>query len=78
MANVRVFLVTSEQRDFKTADFVAEWRARVGPVPEAKTLTFSANLGPSAGKPVDVELSHTDEKVLERAAAEVTATRPTS
>lgn len=74
VANVRVFLVTSEQRDFKTADFVAEWRARVGPVPEAKTLTFSANLGPSAGKPVDVELSHTDEKVLERAAAEVTAT----
>src|SRR5690606_20169968 len=57
----------------KTSDFAAEWRARVGPVPEAKSISFSANLGPSAGKPVDVELSHVDEAVLERAAEEVAA-----
>jgi multidrug efflux pump subunit AcrB len=73
LANVRVFFVPSDQREFKTSDFAAEWRARVGPVPEAKSISFSANLGPSAGKPVDVELSHVDEAVLERAAEEVAA-----
>lgn len=74
LANVRVFFVPSDQRDFKTADFAAKWRERVGPVPEAKAVSFSANMGPSAGKPIDVELSHADEKVLERAAEEVAAT----
>ncbi|MCY1054505.1 efflux RND transporter permease subunit [Nannocystis sp. SCPEA4] len=74
VANVRVFFVPSDLRDFKTGDFAAEWRKRVGPVPEAKTINFSANMGPSAGKPVDVELSHADEDVLEQAAAEVAGT----
>ena len=73
LANVRVFFVPSDQRAFKTADFAAKWRERLGAVPEAKSINFTANMGPSAGKPVDVELSHTEEEVLERAAADVAA-----
>lgn len=73
LANVRVFFVPSDQRAFKTADFAAKWREKLGAVPEAKSINFTANMGPSAGKPVDVELSHTEEDVLERAAADVAA-----
>lgn len=74
VANVRVFFVPSDKRTFQTAEFAAKWRQAVGPVPEAKTINFSANMGPSAGKPVDVELSHTEEAVLEAAANEVATT----
>jgi len=73
LANVQVYFVPSDQRDFNTADFAVKWRERLGPLPEAKTTSFSANMGPSAGKPVDVELSHADEDVLELASAEVVA-----
>lgn len=71
VANVRVFFVPSDKREFKTSDFAAKWRQAVGPIPEAKTINFSANMGPSAGKPVDVELSHQDEATLEAAADDV-------
>lgn len=73
LANVQAYFVASDLRDFETSKFAAEWRERVGPVPEAKSLNFNFNMGPSAGRPVDVELSHTDEAVLEQAAEEVAA-----
>jgi hypothetical protein len=49
---------SSDQRDFETSStFAAEWRERVGPVVEAKSMQFNFNMGPSAGRPVDVEIS---------------------
>ncbi len=71
LANVQVYFVASDQRDFESSGFAAEWRERVGPVPEAKSLNFNFNMGPSAGRPVDIELSHTNDKVLEQAAEDV-------
>lgn len=73
LANVQVYFVPSDQRDFETSAFAAEWRERVGPVVEAKSVQFSFNMGPSAGRPVDVEISHRDDEVLDRAAADVVA-----
>jgi multidrug efflux pump subunit AcrB len=73
LANVQVYFVASDKRDFETSKFAAEWREKVGPVPEAKSVQFNFNMGPSAGRPVDVELSHADAAVLERAAEEVAA-----
>jgi multidrug efflux pump subunit AcrB len=73
LANVQVYLVASDLRDFDSSTFAAEWRERVGPVPEAKSLGFNFSMGPSAGRPVDVELSHANERVLEQAAEEVAA-----
>jgi multidrug efflux pump subunit AcrB len=73
LANVQAYFVASDLRDFETSKFAAEWRERVGAVPEAKSLNFSFNMGPSAGRPIDVELSHTNEAVLELAAEEVAA-----
>lgn len=71
LANVQVYLVASDQRDFDSSTFAAEWRERVGPVVEAKSVQFNFNMGPSAGRPVDVEISHRDDKVLEAAANDV-------
>lgn len=71
LANVQVYFVASDLRDFESSGFAAEWRERVGPVPEAKSLNFNFNMGPSAGRPVDIELSHTNDKVLEQAAEDV-------
>ncbi|HRI06613.1 MAG TPA: efflux RND transporter permease subunit [Nannocystaceae bacterium] len=73
MATVQVYLVSPDDRDFDSAAFTDAWRAKVGTLVEAKSLTFSANMGPSAGAPVDVELSHADTAVLDRAAADVVA-----
>ncbi len=71
LANVQVYFVASDQRDFESSTFAAEWRERVGPIVEAKTVQYNFNMGPSAGRPVDVELSHVDEDVLQRAAGDV-------
>nr|WP_293274241.1 efflux RND transporter permease subunit [Nannocystis sp.] len=65
--------MASDKRDFETSAFAAEWRERVGPVVEAKSVQFNFNMGPSAGRPVDVEISHRDDKVLEAAANDVVA-----
>ena len=73
LANVQVYLVPSDKRDFDSSTFAAEWRERVGPVVEAKSLQFNFNMGPSAGRPVDVEISHADEEVLTRAADDIVA-----
>jgi len=73
LTNVQVYLVASDRRDFKSSEFVAEWRARVGTIAAAKSLQFNYSLGPSAGRPVDVELSHRDDEVLARAGEAVAA-----
>ena len=72
-ATVQVYLVSPDDRDFESVEFLERWRAKVGPIVEAKSLTFSANMGPSAGAAIDVELSHADTEVLDRAAGDVVA-----
>ncbi len=73
LANVQIYFVASDQREFETSVFANQWRERVGPVPEARSVQFSYNMGPSAGRPVDVEISHSDDDVLEQAAGDVVA-----
>jgi multidrug efflux pump subunit AcrB len=72
-ATVQVYLVSPDDRDFDSTAFAARWREKVGTLVEAKSLSFSANMGPSAGAPVDIELSHADTAVLDRAAGDVVA-----
>ena len=73
LAQVQVSFVSAEERDFHTADFSRRWREKVGEIPGAETLTFKFNIGPAAGSPIDIELSHSDIEVLEEAAVEVAA-----
>lgn len=68
MANVRIQLVESDQRDVTTSELAEQWRALIGEIPGAENLNFRYSLGGSAGQPIDIRLSHSDSEVLEVAA----------
>ena len=59
IAAVEFKLVSSDERDVSAIDLQQQWREELGPLPEAKSLTISAELI-SFGAPVHVELSHPD------------------
>ncbi len=63
IAAVEFKLVTPESRDVSTAAFQQTWREELGPVPEAKSISISAELL-DFGLPVHVELSHPDPERL--------------
>lgn len=67
LSNVQVYLQDPEGIPIPVREFVEKWRERIGTIPEAKTFTLTADSGPSAGSPVDVELVHDDPAVLEAA-----------
>lgn len=75
LANVQVFLVPSKDRKFGAERFAGMWRKKVGEVVGLESLTFRSDLGgPRGGNPIEVELSHKDLGVLERAAGELADT----
>ena len=59
IAAVEFKLVSPDERDVSATDMQQEWREAIGPLPEAKSLTISAELI-SFGAPVHLELSHPD------------------
>ncbi len=59
IAAVEFKLVSPDERDVSAIDLQQQWREELGPLPEAKSLTISAELI-SFGAPVHVELSHPD------------------
>ncbi|MDE2803958.1 MAG: efflux RND transporter permease subunit [Gemmatimonadota bacterium] len=59
IAAVEFKLVSPDDRDISATDLQQEWREAIGPLPEAKSLTITAELI-SFGAPVHVELSHPD------------------
>ncbi len=71
MIGVQVFLVPADQRDFSGADFSNAWRAAVGTVPGLESLTFKAEIGPTGGAPIDIQLAHRSRAILETAAEEL-------
>ena len=73
LAYARVFLVSSDERDFSAKEFADWWREETSEVPGVENLVFkSDDLGPGAGNPaIDIELSHKDINVLEAAAAQL-------
>jgi multidrug efflux pump subunit AcrB len=73
MAGVSVYLVPIDQRSIRAEQFVQEWRKKAGDIPGLESLVFDYNTGPARGAPINIELSHQDNAVLERAAAELAA-----
>ena len=73
LAYVRVFLVSSNDRDFTAKEFANMWREESGEIPGVETLIFkSDDLGPGAGEAaIDIELSHRNTDTLESAAAQL-------
>ena len=63
IAAVEFKLVSADDRDISATDFQQEWREELGPLPEAKSLSISAELI-SFGAPIHVELSHPDPERL--------------
>ncbi|MEM7135267.1 MAG: efflux RND transporter permease subunit [Myxococcota bacterium] len=68
LATVMVYLVQSNLRGITTGQFVQQWRARVGQVPGADSLSFTYEVGVEPGAPIDVRLTHPDVATLEAAA----------
>lgn len=71
LTGVSVYLVPIDQRPIRAEQFVREWRQKVGDIVGIDTLTFDYNTGPASGAPITIELSHSDNHTLERAAGEL-------
>ncbi|MDX1578110.1 MAG: efflux RND transporter permease subunit [Gemmatimonadota bacterium] len=71
IAEISFRLTDPEIRDLPAADVERAWRERVGTIPGARTLTFSAQLI-DLGSPVQVELSHPDTAALNAAVPALT------
>lgn len=73
-ANVRIYFVTSDLRDFEVSDFVKLWRKETGEIPGLEKLAFSVReIGPPGGSAINVELRLRDSELLEQAALELAA-----
>jgi multidrug efflux pump subunit AcrB len=70
-ANVRIFLVGVDKRNFTGGEFAKKWREKVGEIPGVKTMSFKSSMGPSSDAPVNVQLMHRDTEILRQASAEV-------
>ena len=72
LASVSVILIPQKERDFSGEQFANLWREKAGRIAGVELLRFEIEkLGPPTGKPVDVELTHSDDETLERAASDL-------
>ncbi|CAN2043966.1 Acriflavin resistance protein [Candidatus Magnetomoraceae bacterium gMMP-13] len=68
---VIAFLLPSDERNIDAISFSQKWRTQVGDIPGLEFIEFNATAGgPQGGKPIDVQLSHKDMDILEKASAE--------
>ncbi|NRA82889.1 MAG: efflux RND transporter permease subunit [Gammaproteobacteria bacterium] len=65
-------IVPPEQRDLQvsSSQLIKEWRALIGPVPGAQTLTYRAEIGRTSD-PIDIQFYGTDFKTLSEVADKV-------
>jgi multidrug efflux pump subunit AcrB len=66
IANLAMFLTSSESRGVPAAAIGNRWRELTGEVPGVETLTFSSNLV-RLGANIDIQLAHSDFAVLDQA-----------
>jgi multidrug efflux pump subunit AcrB len=71
LVTIEQALVPSDQRDFTSGEFSSLWAQLTPSLPMTDAIIFESSSGPGAGAAVDVQLSHADTAVLERAAAEL-------
>lgn len=71
VAEVTAFLLSLKDRPITAAEFTRRWREETGEIPEVESLSFQHNIGPASSTPIDVQISHPDQRILEAAAAEV-------
>ncbi len=71
LTTMEVYLVPSGERSFSASQFANEWRQLLGDLSGLESLTFDYSTGPSAGTPIDIELSHPSISVLEKASEDL-------
>ena len=71
LTGVQVYLVQSNLREVSASRFAKLWRDEVGEIAGLESMTYKFSMGPSAGDPIDVQLSHADMETLERASVEL-------
>ena len=71
MVGGQVFLVPADQREFSGGDFAHAWRAAIGTIPGLESLAFKADVSPTGGLPIDIQLAHRSRTILETAAQEL-------
>jgi multidrug efflux pump subunit AcrB len=67
-ATVMIYLVSSDEREITTQQFVERWRQAIGEIPGAESMVFRYEFGVEPGNPVDIQLIHEDVATLENAA----------
>ncbi len=74
LVSIEQALVPSDERAFSSEHFSSAWAVNTPALPMTEAVVFESSVGPGAGAAVDVQLSHTDTAVLERAAAQLAVT----
>lgn len=72
LVTIDVNLVPSDQRSFSSNAFAAAWSKTTPVIAGVDALTFNGGSGPGAGQALNVQLSHSDAAVLERASEDLT------
>ncbi|MDJ0766578.1 MAG: efflux RND transporter permease subunit [Myxococcota bacterium] len=67
LVTIEMNLVPGDQRTVSAAKIAADWEANMPVIPGIESLVFKYSTGPSAGAPVDVQLTHADNRVLKEA-----------
>ena len=67
-STVMIYLVSSDDREVTTQQFVERWRQAIGEIPGAESMVFRYEFGVEPGNPVDIQLIHEDVATLENAA----------
>ncbi|MEH6495740.1 MAG: efflux RND transporter permease subunit [Pseudomonas marincola] len=70
-AGLQVELVSADQRDIRTKDFIQAWRAEVKPQAGLLRIAITERIGGPPGKELDIRLKGTDTESLKLAAEEV-------
>lgn len=68
---VQLLLVPSGERQISGGNFAKAWRESVGDISGVETMSFSATIGASEGAALEIDLTHSETKILETAARDL-------
>ncbi len=70
VTSVLAAMVPTDQRPISSLEFANAWRKQIGDIPGLEALSFNSSTGHSH-KPIDMQITHRDIKVLEAAARDL-------
>ena len=67
LLGIEASLVSQDRRTISAGEFSRRWRRNTGPIAGLESISFESETGQSSGAAIDVQLSHRDTDVLDRA-----------